>query len=156
MLWTNDPYQVYLNQKVSESERFDQKWMPEPNSGCHLWLGALSAGYGSFERSNSKKCIKAHVWAWTRLHGPVPDGFELDHKCRVKSYVNPAHLEPVTHQENTRRGVFKTHCPQGHELTPDNLRAHKLGHRQCKRCHREKERVRSRRGHVCWMMSEGL
>lgn len=40
---------------------------------------------------------------WETVHGPVPDGLELDHLCRQRDCVNPAHLEPVTHAENMRR-----------------------------------------------------
>jgi len=39
--------------------------------------------------------------------GPVPDGLELDHLCRVRSCCNPDHLEPVTHKENIRRGFLR-------------------------------------------------
>lgn len=36
--------------------------------------------------------------------GPVPDGMILDHRCRNRACCNPAHLEPVTVVENTKRG----------------------------------------------------
>lgn len=45
----------------------------------------------------------AHKVQWETVHGPVPDGLELDHLCRQRDCVNPAHLEPVTHAENMRR-----------------------------------------------------
>jgi hypothetical protein len=35
--------------------------------------------------------------------GPVPEGLELDHLCRVTTCVRPSHLEPVTTGENVRR-----------------------------------------------------
>jgi hypothetical protein len=62
--------------------------------------------------------------------GPIPDGLVLDHLCRNKLCVNPKHLEPVTNQENILRGLTplvggyynmaKTHCPKGHEYSPEN------------------------------------
>lgn len=35
--------------------------------------------------------------------GPIPEGLHLDHLCRVRRCVNPAHLEPVTQAENNYR-----------------------------------------------------
>lgn len=65
----------------------------------------------------------AHRVVYETVVGPVPEGLELDHLCRNRGCVNPAHLEPVTHQENMRRGHWgmKTHCPQGHPYEGDNL-----------------------------------
>jgi hypothetical protein len=37
--------------------------------------------------------------------GPIPPNREIDHLCRVRSCVNPAHLEVVTNRENCRRGI---------------------------------------------------
>lgn len=43
---------------------------------------------------------------------------------------------------NGARQKAKTHCPNGHEYTPENLVSSKSGFRKCKICHREKERSR--------------
>lgn len=73
-------------------------------SPCWVWqLSASKLGYG--EARDGKKIRRAHVVYYERVHGPVPDGLELDHLCSVRSCVNPAHLEPVTHTENVRRGA---------------------------------------------------
>lgn len=90
-------------------ERFDAKWTPEPNTGCHIWSGALnSAGYGSIgtgARGHSKAIVRAaHRIGWLLEHGTCPEGLVLDHLCRNPTCVNPRHLEPVTVGENTRRG----------------------------------------------------
>ena len=83
---------------------FDEKWIPEPNTGCHLWTAAVSTrGYGHY--SNGKKMVRAHRHAYERVNGPVPEGLVLDHLCRQKLCVNPEHLEAVTQRENLRRGV---------------------------------------------------
>src|SRR5688572_29952552 len=67
---------------------------------CWLWEGRVCPrGYGYFGH-NSQRC---HRVLWVALNGPVPEGLELDHLCRVRNCVNPAHLEPVTHAENMRR-----------------------------------------------------
>lgn len=118
-----------------------------PN-GCWLWTGPKSAGrapgYGRVYIGG--KGYQAHRLAYEELVGPIPAGLVIDHLCRNPACVNPAHLEPVTNAENIRRGLaIRTHCPQGHEYTPENVRHRANGHRSCKRCHRDEEAVRKRR-----------
>ena len=74
--------------------------------GCWTWIaGRTSRGYGSFGQGGPKRRVYAHRYAYELLVGPIPDGLVIDHLCRNPSCVNPDHLEPVTHQENCRRGV---------------------------------------------------
>ncbi len=92
---------------------------PDAN-GCTPWLGRPSdaKGYGRIARSDGSR-VMAHRYAWERANGrPVPDDLEIDHLCRNRACVNPAHLEAVSHLVNMRRGerARKTHCPYGHEL----------------------------------------
>jgi hypothetical protein len=69
---------------------------------CWVWQLYLKPdGYGMVRRG--QVILNAHVSYWLDRNGPVPEGLELDHLCRVKACVNPDHLEPVTHQENCRR-----------------------------------------------------
>lgn len=116
---------------------------------CILWQGYIGPdGYGRLGNSRY-----AHVVAWEAVNGPVPEGLELDHKCRVRRCINADHLEPVTHAENMARGYWatKTHCIHGHEYTPENtLKGRKPHWRRCGKCvqrrSREyKEKVRGRR-----------
>ena len=118
-------------------ERFEAKVMPEPNSGCWLWTGAVCKdGYGQFRWGPGSTFMgKAHRFAWEHYRGPIPEGMIIDHKCRNPFCVNPDHLEPVTYAENANRGlngVLKTHCKHGHPLTGDNLYYH--GQRRCRKC----------------------
>lgn len=88
-------------------ERFWSKVDTDGPGGCWLWTGALNAdGYGSFQ-VESRRSIGVHRYAYELLVGPIPAGLELDHVkaqgCRHRHCVNPAHLEPVTHEENVRR-----------------------------------------------------
>lgn len=73
---------------------------------CWLWLGHVeSNGYGRVQMQG--RPVSVHRHAYEQLVGPIPDGLTLDHVhargCRHTHCVNPAHLEPVTASENTRR-----------------------------------------------------
>jgi hypothetical protein len=132
--------------RPSEEERFWSK-VAKVGEGCWLWNGAIvSSGYGCFWSAG--RAVGAHRWSYQRIVGPIPSGLHLDHLCRVRNCVNPAHLEPVTQAENTLRGVglaaanaSKTHCPAGHEYTPENT--YREGRRRrCKTCHLDRCRRR--------------
>lgn len=85
-------------------EYFWDHSIPEPNSGCWIWLGTSNQwGYGRIQRLGKKTVV--HRACYELAHGPVPQGLELDHKCRVRLCVNLAHLEPVTRLENIMRGI---------------------------------------------------
>jgi len=109
--------------------------------GCWLWLGFLDKwGYGRFGR------ILAHRIAFSALVGPIPEGLELDHLCGERQCVNPAHLEPVTHEENMRRrSATQTHCKNGHEYSAENTYLRPNGRRDCRACIRHRVREYSRR-----------
>jgi DNA-binding transcriptional regulator YiaG len=78
---------------------------------CWLWRGWVNdRGYG---RASSHP---AHVIYYKRHVGPIPEGLQLDHLCRVRLCVNPAHLEPVTHAENIRRGAEARSVSCGDQL----------------------------------------
>ena len=125
--------------------RFDALCMPEPMSGCVLWIGALSSnGYGQFWFNRGQ--IGAHVWAWVAANGPLPVGLQIDHLCRNRACVNARHLEAVTGKVNTLRGTspaalnnFKTHCLRGHELSGRNL-IQIARRRVCRECKNSKRR----------------
>jgi hypothetical protein len=125
--------------------------------GCWLWTGYQKAdGYGWLTLGNRQ--TTAHLAAYRALVGPVPQGLELDHVCgnpacvkAVADEFGPAHLEPVTHRENVRRGRVrfngaheraKTHCPQGHPYDEANTYITKRGARNCRVCRREGMRQR--------------
>lgn len=90
----------------SIQERFEDKYVPEPNSGCWLWLGALVNGYGVIGKERrGDGHARAHRLSYEWAKGPIPPGLVIDHLCRTPCCVNPDHLEAVTDQENLRRGM---------------------------------------------------
>lgn len=117
-------------------------------NGCWLWTAALDpAGYGRFKEAGRGGLVRlAHRIAYQLVVGPIPTGLQLDHLCRVRRCVNPAHLEPVTSAENTRRGIHhnsnKTHCLLGHAYTAENTYTTPRGSRECRICRAAKDRQR--------------
>lgn len=110
---------------------------------CWIWNGTLRPdNYGRFKFRGRR--MGAHNWAYEYFVGPIPEGMTIDHKCHKKELcqlgnlcphrrcVNPDHLEPMSHAENVRRGnsgklqSSRTHCPSGHEYTPENTFVVKL------------------------------
>lgn len=88
--------------------RFEALSSPEPNSGCWLWAGCAGEanGYGYFSLKRSDGAILAHRASYEIYVGPIADGLHIDHLCRNRICVNPAHLEPVTQAENNRRAML--------------------------------------------------
>jgi hypothetical protein len=73
---------------------------------CWVWQNATTKRYGTIQLGG-RECgkILAHRWSYEIANGPIPEGLELDHLCGNPPCVNPAHLEPVTHLVNVRRGA---------------------------------------------------
>lgn len=136
---------------LSVEERFWSK--VDKTAGCWVWTaGRVGGGYGTF--TVDRRAQVAHRFAYELLVGPVPDGLQLDHLCRNRQCVNPAHLEPVTARTNLLRGegvaaknARKTHCNRGHAYTAETTYVYKdTGHRLCKVCQRQWQRENRKAG----------
>jgi HNH endonuclease len=127
-------------------EKVDTSGGPD---ACWPWTAHTDKGYGLFRAIDG--CVGAHRFAWELANGPIPDGATIDHVCHNgtdcaggvtclhRRCCNPAHLEPVSMAENVARSHNargnRTHCPQGHEYTPENTKFNYVnGGRVCRTC----------------------
>lgn len=90
--------------------------------------------YGRFKLFGVEQ--QAHRIAYRDFGHKLTDEQQIDHLCRNTLCVNPDHLEAVTQTENVRRGKrgHVTHCPQGHEYTPENTVIQKRGENEARNC----------------------
>lgn len=127
-------------------ERF---WSSITDTGdCWIWTGAQDGrGYGSFAmwvRPGKVSLLKAYRFAYELVRAvEIPEGMQLDHLCRNRICVNPAHLQVVTQQENIRRGEKpnRTHCVNGHPYDDKNTARYAHG-RTCRACYQQRNRER--------------
>lgn len=131
-----------------------ERAVPEPNTGCWLWLSSMKPnGYGKVEIGGRQ--LQAHRWSYEFYRNPIPHGMVIDHLCRVRCCVNPAHMEVVTQKQNLDRSECasatngrKTHCNRGHALADPNLitrTQRRYGAtRECRTCTNANQRARRR------------
>lgn len=144
--WCNAHYQRWrttgdpqADTPIYQRPDVETSYTIEAETGCWIWEGSVNnQGYPKIgNRYAHRASYELHV-------GPIPDGLELDHLCRVPLCVNPAHLEPVTHAENMRRAGPHNRqdvCHKGHLRSGDNLRVVD-GRRWCRSCERERSAAR--------------
>lgn len=115
-----------------------------PGNGCCIvWTGLTTYnGYGRIRvGGKGTPMMRVHRAAYELRVGPIPEGLQIDHLCRNRRCVNPAHLEAVTQTVNILRGESpaakqkrRTHCIHGHEF---ERVAEKGQRRRCRICQRQ-------------------
>lgn len=135
---------------------FENKFVPEPNTGCWLWTASQDlCGYGRMAFNGRNQ--STHRIAWQLYRGPIPDNLCVCHQCDTPSCVNPEHLFLVDMRVNMNncadkkrfKNSRKTECRRGHSLVGDNLRIyyskyHPRGRRECITCARAADSLRKR------------
>jgi hypothetical protein len=131
---------------------------------CLLWQGKKTwGGYGSISHCGPDRKVEncsgarlVHRLSWELFVGPIPDGMQIDHLCRVRNCVNILHLEPVTPEVHYERSYLfqfnknQTHCKRGHPFDETNTLLQPTTHgrqrlqRRCRVC-RVASRIRERR-----------
>lgn len=141
-----DEYHKKAKKRLLSKIKIDEK------TSCWNWTATISrSGYGriGYKYSNHP-AFEAYRLSYILFREKLDPDLEIDHICRNRKCVNPYHLEQVTKKENILRGVgvgaknkAKTHCPQGHEYTPDNIRIGPCnGGRYCRTCQKDRDRYR--------------
>jgi len=123
--------------------RYVRFWAKVDKTGdCWEWTGGkIPGGYGQFW--SGERQMGAHRFAYELCVGPIPSGLVIDHLCRNRACVNPEHLHAVSQRWNILLGAgnpSKTHCPQSHPLSGENLYTPPKGGRYCRECMRQRSR----------------
>lgn len=102
--------------RVLDEGTYTRFWSKvDKTEGCWIWrAGTIGAGYGLFKFHG--KNHYAHRISYETNAGIIPRGLEIDHLCRTKLCVNPAHLEAVPHRVNIHRIVRRNPCPHGNQV----------------------------------------
>jgi hypothetical protein len=128
--------------------RISSKINVDPITGCWIWGASKNiSGYGWIRSKGNMR--GAHRVVYELLIGELDFKIHLHHICENTSCCNPYHLEPVTRKQHASRHPLvpmalelksRTHCPQGHEYTPENSMP-RTGGKRCLICHRAQSRA---------------
>jgi hypothetical protein len=156
-----NPYSVDP-QETDLRKRFDLYTIPEPNSGCLLWLGAVRrGGYGVL--SVNGKLERASSVALSLAGRPLLASQWALHNCDNPGCVEANHLFAGTCADNNADMRAKgranlaglelgqrprlSYCKRGHERSDSNIYVEPSGLRHCRQCRQERDRNRRRAKH---------
>jgi hypothetical protein len=133
---------------AQSSERLKRRLVAKvqaDENGCWIWQAQRDPdGYGRIQ-VGTRNALAHRI----SCVGPLT-GDELDHMCRVRACVNPAHLRPLSKRENILIGVGpsainarKTHCVRGHPFDEQNTYIRPCGSRVCRKCDSLRHRDRA-------------
>jgi HNH endonuclease len=140
---------IHMVAARSTADRFHEKYEPITESGCWIWLGAETKGYGTIKHNGAT--VSAHRVSYLLHRGPIPNGLWVLHRCDTPLCVNPEHLFLGTPLDNERDKISKGRylhwrdrpdfevCIRGHDA---DWHVSADGARHCRACRRETERAR--------------
>lgn len=119
-------------------------WDKVDQSGeCWVWTATKRRGYGRFYLDGKPR--QAHRVSYELANGPIPEGLVIDHLCRNKTCVRPAHLRATTQQINVLSAptiiaeqVARNVCNAGHPYSGIDKRGYRICHQCDARRHRER------------------
>ncbi len=136
---------------MTDMNRFLSKVVPEPNSGCWLWIGTgVNNGYGQFYDRTSNRMVLATRWIYREVHGETPLDEDICHKCDVRCCVNPDHLFSGTRKDNMQDALSKgrlpnatrSYCSRGHKYSAETTKRYRGPNQRicllCQRLHKNK------------------
>jgi len=131
-------------------QRIKRRTIRDP-SGCWIWMGAISMGYGriTISSNGSKKVKGVHRVMWELTNGPIPKGIFVLHTCDIRHCINPNHLFLGTQLDNMQDMIKKgrkskirwntniTHCKHGHPFDEKNTYYYpNKNEKSCRTCQR--------------------
>lgn len=85
--------------RITPTARIEAGSMPEPNSGCWLWLESVNRkGYAHLRYE--AKMHRANRFSYSAYKGQIPEGLMVLHSCDNPLCVNPEHLSLGTAKDN--------------------------------------------------------
>ena len=156
----NARHRAIMASTEGDRKRFESKINKTPT--CWVWKGSVNKkGYGQFGLASFT--FMAHRFAYFERNPNADHLLLVCHHCDNPPCVNPDHLFLGTHQDNNNDAKNKgrlraqklTHCPSGHEYTPENTRFHHGIWRSCIICYRAqcRKHTAKRRAHLKFLRS---